>query len=381
MAHAKAAQNIEYEVGEVLYIAFELSAKQWKVRCSKGGRQASETTIPAKATGVLLKFVSHAKQKLGLPEDAAVLSCMEAGRDGFWVHRYVEELGFQNVIIDAASVEVSRHKRRAKTDKLDVRKLLTNLVRFHRGDDDVWRVVHVPSEQDEDDRRLHRELERLKNERTQHRNRVWGLQATQGVSVVGSLMVFLKVLDRQRMWNGQALLPGLKAELEREHRRLLLVEEQIKSIEKEQRERVKTGETEKIRKVAKLRTLRGIGLDSAWLLTMEHFGWRQFNNRREVGASVGLAGTPFDSGQMVREQGISKAGNARMRERMVELAWLWVRLQPDSTISVWFHRRFPKGGKRARKVGITAVARRLLIQLWHFVEHDIEPPGAIIVNA
>jgi transposase len=309
------------------------------------------------------------------------MSCYEAGRDGFWVHRFLEDQGIENIVIDAASMKVNRHGRRAKSDKIDARQLLNDLVRFRRGDDDVWRVVRVPAEQDEDDRRPHRELGRLKTERTQHRNRVHSLLATQGVQVNGNLMTFLENLGRQKIWNGQPLPEQLKAEIQREHCRLELVEGQIASIKASQRESVKNPTTAKLEKVAKLQTLRGVGLDSAWLLEMELLGWRTFDNRQQVGGSVGLGGTPYDSGQMEREQGISKAGNPRVRERLIELSWLWLRYQPNSNITLWFNRRFGGGGKRAKRIGIVAVARKLLIQLWHFVEHDVEPAGAIILKS
>jgi transposase len=307
------------------------------------------------------------------------VSCCEAGRDAFWVHRFLERLRIENIVVDAASMKVSRHGRRAKNDRIDAAQLLNDLVRYHRGETDVWRVVRIPSEQDEDDRRPHREMERLKKERTQHRSRIQALLATQGVQVKGSLMRFLECVGLQPTWNGQRLAENLLAEIERERSRLELVESQIASIKEHQRKAVKTATTAKLQKVAKLTTLRGIGLDSAWLLEMELLGWREFSNRREVGGSVGLGGTPYDSGQMTREQGISKVGNSRVRARLIELAWLWLRYQPRSSVTQWFEKRFGAGGKRAKRVGIVAVARKLLIQLWHFVEHDVVPTGAIIV--
>lgn len=282
------------------------------------------------------------------------------------------------MVVDAASIKVSRHKRRPKNDRIDARMLLNHLIRSCRGDDDVWRVVRVPTERDEDDRRLHRELERLKKERTQHRARIQSLFATQGVELKADVMVYLRALGRVRIWNGQPLPPSLKAELDRERSRLEMVNSQIASIQKEQRESVKKPTDAKVEKVAKLSRARGIGIDSSWLLVMELFGWRDFRNRREVGGSVGLGGTPYDSGQMDREQGISKTGNARVRARLIELAWLWLRYQPRSDLTVWFNQRFGEGSKRAKRVGIVAVARRLLVELWHFVEHDVVPKGAII---
>ena len=381
MAHESTTQEESYANQGTLYMALELSKEKWGIRCSGGGCKAYDKTIAPNDEALMLAVLRRAKEKMELAEDARVVSCCEAGRDGFWVHRFLEGLGIENIVVDAASMKVSRHGRRAKNDKIDVRQLLNDLVRFHRGDDDVWRVVRIPTEQDEDDRRPHRELGRLKKERTQHRCRILSLLATHGVQVKVNLMRFLECLGYQKIWNGQPLPEQLRAEIEREHSRLELVESQIKSIKALQRESVKKPTTVKLEKVAKLQTLRGIGLDSAWLLEMELLGWRKFSNRREVGGSVGLGGTPYDSGQMDREQGISKTGNARVRARLVELSWLWLRYQPKSSITIWFQKRFGAGGKRSKRIGIVAVARKLLIQLWHFVEHDVEPPGAIIVKS
>jgi transposase len=194
-------------------------------------------------------------------------------------------------------------------------------------------------------------------------------------------MEFLETLDDQQIWNGQGLPRNLRDEIEREGCRLLLIESQIACVKRSQHESVKNPTTAKLEMVAKLETLRGIGLDSSWVVVMELLGWRKYNNRREVGGSVGLGGTPFDSGEMSREQGISKAGNPRVRARLIELAWLWVRYQPNSDITLWFSKRFAAGGNRMRRIGIVGVARRLLIEMWHFVEHDVSPPGAIIAKS
>ncbi len=381
MARESTTRETSYRDGEALYMALELSKRSWRILCSAGGVKTFEKTMVPNDAAALREFLRRVKKKLGLAEDAPVVSCCEAGRDGFWVHRFLEREGVENIVVDPASMKVSRRGRRAKNDRIDVRQLHRDLVRFHRGDDDVWRVVRVPSEEDEDDRRPHRELRRLKKERVQHRSRILSLLATQGVQVRGDLMRFLERLDRQKIWNGEPLPRHLKAELEREHARLELVESQIRMIQAYQRKTVKEAKTEKLAKVAKLTALRGIGLDSAWLIGMEHLGWRKFSNRREVAGSVGLGGTPYDSGEMEREQGISKAGNALVRARLIELAWLWLRYQPRSDITIWYRRRFDSAGTRSRKRGVVAVARKLLIELWHYVEHDVVPPGAIVGKA
>ena len=380
MAHESTTQPTCYPEEKKLYMALELSKAKWLVRCSSGGRKAHQDVVLPNDEGRMAALVRRAKEKLGLAEDAKVVSCYEAGRDGFWPHRFLERQGIENIVIDAASMKVSRQGRRAKNDRIDVKLLLNELIRFHRGDEDVWRVVRVPSEEAEDDRRPHRELERLKKERTQHRNRVRSLLAIHGVQITGDLMKLLRDLDRVKIWNGQALPENIKAEIKREHRRLELVEADMADIQKYQRASVKRPASAKLEKVAKLQTLRGVGLDSAWLIVMELLGWRTFSNRREVGASVGLVGTPYDSGEMDREQGISKAGNRRVRTRLIELSWLWLRYQPNSDLTKWFRKRYAESGKRSKRIGIVAVARRLLIQLWHFVEHDVKPKDAIFVK-
>jgi transposase len=306
-----------------------------------------------------------------------VVSCYEAGRDGFWIHRYLESQGIENIVVDSASLEVNRRKRRAKTDRIDVAKLLRMLMRYWGGEKKVWSVVRVPSEQDEDARQLHRGLEGLRRERTKHRNRIKGLLAQQGIKVSNpSQKKFLDVLEKLRTWNGQVVPPGLKCQVVSAYERLQMVEDQIKASEAEKKEKLKNPETVSLQKVAKLAMLYGIGPVSSWTFVMEFFGWRQFENRREVGALAGLTPTPYDSGKSIREQGISKAGNQRVRALAVEIAWGWLRFQPQSKLSQWYLKRYGEGGKRMRRIGIVAMARRLLIDLWRYVEYDKIPEGA-----
>ena len=316
-----------------------------------------------------------------MSEGARVLSCLEAGRDGFWPHRFMAQQKVEDLVVDASSMKVGRKGRRAKNDKIDVGRLLADLVRHDRGDEDVWRVVHVPSAEDEADRHAHRELEQLKKERNQHRNRVRALLATEGVQVTGDLMKSLASLEGLRTWSGERLPAQMLWRLERKRQRLELVERQIREIVQYQAKWVKERSTEKLEKIAKLTTVRGIGVSSAWVLVMESLGWRRFRNRKEVGGSVGLGGTPYDSGQSAREQGISKAANVRVRSLLVELSWLWIRYQPNSSITKWFNARYAGQSKRVKRIGIVGVARRLMIQLWHFLEQDVDPPGAIIVKS
>lgn len=377
MAEVQVAHAAAYTALRCLYMAIELSAATWRLAFSAGGeRIRGNIRIRAGDRQALQLQIERAKRRFELPAEAKVVSCHEAGRDGFWVHRLLEQMGIENVVVDPASIQVSRKRRRAKSDRIDVRKLLVDRVRHHRGESDVWRVARVPTPEDEDARRLHRELERLKKERSQHRMRIRSLAATQGIRV-GALGRFLRTLDRATIWDGSHLPAGLRGEIEREGERLAQVQAQVRILEK-QREECLSQESLplSLQKVVRLASLRGIGVDSAWLLVMELFAWREFRNRREVGAVAGLTGTPFNTGASEREQGISKAGNALVRQRLIELAWLWLRLQPRSQISLWFQRRYGQAGRRMRRVGIVGVARKLLIELWRFVEHDVMPRGA-----
>jgi transposase len=360
----------------VLYVGFELSNSKWKLAFSDG-RKIRHATVEAGDLELLQVGLCSAKKHFGMVEDVGVVSCYEAGRDGFWLHRYLLSSGIDNVVVDSASIEVDRRKRRMKTDRLDAGRLVRMLMRYHGGERKLWSVVRVPSFEDEDARHLHRELEGLKKERTRHRNRIRGILIQQGLRVKNpSNKKFVEQLDSLRTWDGRELPVDMKGRLVREYQRLHLVEEQIKALEKEKKQRLKDPDTAKLRQVAQLRSLYGIGTVSSWAFVMEFFGWRQFRNRREVAALAGLAPTPYDSGGSVREQGISKAGSRRIRTLAVEIAWAWLRFQPQSKLSLWYMERFAGGGSRMRRIGIVAMARRLLIDLWRYLEHGVIPEGA-----
>jgi transposase len=365
----------------VLYIAFELSNSKWKLAFSDGSKIRYKT-LTAANLAQLQTEIELSKRKFKMIEGVRVVSCYEAGRDGFWIHRYLVSKGIENLVVDSASLEVNRRKRRAKTDRIDAGKLLRMLIRYWGGERKVWSVVRVPSEQDEDARHLHRGLQALKKERTRHRNRIKGLLMQQGIKVGNpSRKKFLEVLEKLRTWNGQEVPPGLKAQVVIQYERLQMVEEQIKALEQEKAEKLKKPDTHSLEKVAKLASLYGIGSVSCWTFVMEFFGWRQFHNRREVAALAGLTPTPYDSGKSLREQGISKAGNQRIRVLAVEIAWAWLRFQPQSKLSQWYIKRFAGGGKRMRRIGIVAMARRLLIDLWRYLEYDKLPEGARLRSA
>jgi len=355
----------------------ELSNSKWRLAFS-AGEKIRQKVIEARNGAHFLKEVKRAKEKLELSEDASVVCCYEAGRDGFWIERWLRSNGFECLVVDPASIEVNRRKRRAKTDRLDAQGLVRLLRRYQDGDRYVWSVVHVPSEEQEDELRLHRELSRLKKERTAHLNRMKSLLILHGIKMTGNLSKLDQELDQLTGWNKKPLPKALLAELHRECLRMGQINEQIKMLEKQKLERIKKPQTNADHQAADMMRLKGVGEVSAWLLAKEFFGWRNFKNRREVGSLAGLTPTPYDSGDSRREQGISKAGSPRVRSIMIELAWSWVRFQPDSELTKWFEKRYAHGSKRMRRVGIVAVARKLLVALWKYVEFGTVPEGALV---
>jgi len=372
----KATLDTQVSTGEArLHLALELSKRTWVLGFSDGmGLRIVE--LASECWGGLGVEIARAKKRFGLPEETPVVSCYEAGQDGFWIHHLLESLGVTNVVVDPASIEVDRRARPRKTDRVDVKKLLSLLVRYAAGEKGVWRVARVPSVEEEDARRPHRERERLVKERTAHRARIKSLLTLHG-SKLAIGRRFLDRLDQMRCWDGRPLPEHLKDEVMREHRRLVWVQEQIEEIEREQSERAAVGQTTFDRKVRHLVSLRGVGFRSASVLVAEFFGWRKFRNRREVGALAGMVGTPYCSGEMDRDQGIDRAGNRRVRTLMVELAWGWLRWQPQSARAKWYRERTGPGW-RMRRIMIVGLARQLLVDLWHFVEHGIVPKDAVL---
>src|SRR6266699_1034539 len=330
-----------------LYLAFELGNRDWKLGFTTGfGQPPRERTIAARDLAALATELTQAKRRFALPAEAPVLSCYEAGRDGFWLHRALAAQGIANLVVDSSSIEGNRRRRRAKSDRLDVRKLLTMLLRYATGERRVWHVVHAPTPPEEDRRQLHRELLTTKRDRARVTNRIKGLLAGQGVCLA-TLARFGTELPAVRTWDGTPLPPALTKRLEREWQ-----------------------------KVRHLLALRAIGLESAWLYVMECFSWRQFANRREVGGLAGLTPTPYQSGDLQREQGITQAGNRLVRAMAIEIAWAWLRWQPESALARWYNARFGHGSSRVRRIGIVALARKLLVELWRYLETGVVPEGA-----
>lgn len=374
-----------------LHVALELSLNTWKLALatSRAGK-ARIRDVKARDLPGLLAAIQAAKAHLGLPEDAPVVSCYEAGRDGFWIHRFLAAHGIANVVIDPASIEVNRRSRRPKTDRIDAQKLAQLLTRHHDGED-VLRVVRVPSVEAEDERRLPRRLRTLKRRRVQTTNRIQAALFQHGVELSPRKLCFnrgriLAALGRARQWDGAPLPPELEDDVRMFVDQCDLLTRQIRTLEKRQRELLRQARrgardaTPAQRKAALLSELRGVGDVGSYVLTTEFFGWRTFHNRKEVGALAGLTGTPHQSGGPGREQGISKAGNPRVRLLMVELSWLWLRFQPKSRTTLWFHEHVGKAGSRGKRKAIVAVARKLLVEFWHFVEHGVVPDGAVLTD-
>jgi transposase len=358
-------------------VALELSERTWKLGLTTGRTQRPRLReVPAGAVDRLLEEVRRAKVRFRLPADAQVVSCYEAGREGFWLHRWTVAQGWTNYVVDSSSIEVNRRARRAKTDRLDLGGLLRLLERYRHGEGQVWRVVRVPSEAEEDARHLHRMRETLQQERTRLINRLHGLLTTHGVRVP-LRADFLAQLATVRRWDGTPLPPGVIQRLRGGWAQLAFLTTQLAEVDAARAALPIDPETETGRWVERLQTLRGIGSIGAWSLTTEIFGWRQIRHGRELGALVGMVPAPYQSGETSHDQGITRAGNRHVRRMVVQLAWSWLRYQPLSALSRWYRERFGRG-RRLRRIGIVALARKLLIAWWRYGETGVVPEGAVL---
>jgi transposase len=374
--HTDAPAGCEYAT---VYVAFELSKANWQLGiivpgAEKMSRYRVEGGNLAELSSVLARARARAEQ---LGKLVRVVSCYEAGLDGHWLHRWLTSNGILNYEIDASSIEVNRRARRAKTDRIDLAQLMRAFLAYLRGEPRVCSMVRVPTPEDEDRKRRTRERERLLKERTGHSNRIKGLLHGQGIRDAMPLKPsFLSDLERMRTGDGRALPPPLREEIHREHEWLLLVHKQIKALEAENTAAHRAPAKGSVEaKVVQLAQLRAIGPQIAQVLANEVF-YRDFRNRRQVGSCVGLTDTPYNSGASRRQQGISKAGNHRARTTAIELAWLWLRHQPGSELSRWFRERVGKVKGRIRKIAIVALARKLMVALWRYLETGLVPTGA-----
>jgi transposase len=364
-----------------IYIVFELSKSKWQLGVMMpGAEKMSRYRIGGgdlAALSCLQAKVRGKAEQLGKP--VRILSCYEAGLDGHWLHRWLTDNGIVNYEVDASSIEVNRRARRAKTDRIDLAQLMRAFLAYLRGEPGVCSMVRVPTAEDEDRKRRTRERERLVNERTAHSNRIKGLLHGQGIRDAMPLKPgFLSDLDQMRTGDGRALPSRLQTEIRREHERLLLVCKQIKALEAENITLLRKPAKGSVEaKAVLLAQLKAIGPHIAQVLANEVF-YRDFKNRRQVGSCFGLTDTPYDSGDSRRQQGISKAGNHRARVIAIELAWLWLRHQPGSELSGWFRQRVGEVKGRIRKIAIVALARKLVVALWRYLETGLVPSGAVL---
>ena len=373
-----------------IFVALELSRSKWLVGVGTSQKWAvrRHQVEGGDLDGLLalLRRVAAAEAKrAGVPVKVHV--CFEAGRDGHWLYRALKSAGYDVYEIDPASVAVDRRARRAKSDGVDVDKLVRCLARYVRGERDACRMVEVPTPEEEDAKRPHREYERLVKEETAHRNRVKALLFAQGIRDFDSMAP-----DRLERLAALPILPGLKAELSRECRRLAKLIDDIAEVEAEMAARIVKPKTANPKsaaaptpshiqaKAAELIKLRGIGVHFSAVLAGEVY-YRTFKNRRGVGQYIGLAPSPFQSGDMARDQGIAKAGNSRARKAMIELAWMWRRHQPDSALSKWFDERVGDRKGRVKRIAIVAMARKLSVALWRYLETGLVPEGAVLKRA
>lgn len=371
-----------YSANTAIVVSIELSKRNWLVASlTPGACKPSLRTIPAGDSAALLAHLRKLERKTGerIGERAVIRLCFEIGYDGFWLARLLRANEIDTYVLDPASFLVSRRGRRVKTDRIDAEAMIGILKAYLAGDKSVCRVVDVPTPEEEDARRVMRERGDLVHERTRIISRIRGLLALQGIQSVKAISGgdWSKQLDDMLTGDGRPLPPNLRRQIERCFGRLVLLNDQIKGIEQDRAEVVlHEASTFPCReKAVRLEQLKGIGANSAAMLVAEVF-CRKFESRRHVAAFLGLAPAPFSSGDVSRDQGISKAGNHGTRVLMVELAWCWLRYQPGSELAVWYRERFKGNGGRAAKVGIVALARKLLIALWRFVETGLVPQGA-----
>jgi len=366
----------------VLYGALELSKNTWLLALQLPDR-AQPSLYPIRGgdtEGLMAKLTAAGDRWAKISGKApSIVLCYEAGYDAFWLARFLKARGIECLVVDAASMQVNRRARRAKTDRIDVGMLLRALIKWGQGDHHVWSVVRVPGVDEEDLRRSHRERDRLVCERTAHINRIKGLLFGQGIRGIKVKSKYKTLqIDKLVTGDGRPLPPRLASEITREIARLALIQEQLATLDRE-RDQAPTPCKATEKKRVQLMSLTGIGPAIAAVMTREVF-YRQFDNRRQVASFLGLATSPHDSGDVERSQGISRAGRGQVRGTIVQAAWLWLKHQPKSAITRWFVQRTAGQSGRIRRIMIVAVARKLAIALWRFLEQGLVPQGATLAS-
>jgi transposase len=387
VAHQPEAPSaIRSDLGAI-FVSLELSRSIWLITSlSPGtGEKMSKHSVPAGDIGALLTRFSDFKKKTfeRTGKSFPIIVIQEAGLDGFWIHRVLQKEGIESHVVDPASIATSRRRRRAKTDRIDGEALLRTLLAFKRGEPRVCAMVKAPTPEEEDRRRLCRERKVLIAERVKHINRIKGLLFSQGVSGYEPLRRDRRQrLDELTTGDGRPLPTHLKTQIGRELDRLELLLDQIKAAEAERDALFDAAKaaTPTPAPVTMLLDIKGIGPEFAAILWMEAF-FRSFANRKQIAAYAGLAPTPWQSGSVDREQGVSKSGNPRLRTTLIQLAWLWLRHQPQSALALWFKERINRNGGRLKKTTIVALARKLLVALWKYVVAGVVIEGAVMKTA
>jgi transposase len=368
-----------------IFVSLELSRSSYLMTSlSPGaGEKMSKHSVQAgDAAGLLVRFAylkEKARARTG--RDYPIIAIQEAGLDGFWIHRVLQSEGIESHIVDAASILVSRRRRRAKTDKIDGETLVRTLLAYKRGEPRVCSMVKVPTVDEEDRRRVCRERKTLTAERVEHVNRINGLLFAQGVFDYEPVRLNRRVrLEELKTGDGRPLPVNLKAQISRELDRLEIILTQLKAVEAARNALLESASQGAPTPAAMLLGLKGIGAEIAAILWSEGL-FRSFANRRQVAAYAGLAPTPWKSGSIDHEQGVSKAGNPRLRTMLIQLAWLWLKHQPASALSLWFHERVQRNGGRFKKATIVALARKLLVALWKYATYGVVIEGAVMKGA
>lgn len=383
--HSETPTAIRTDLGAI-FVSLELSRSSWLITSlspGSGEKMSKHSIDSGDIPELRLRFAQiQEKARLRTGRTFPIVTIQEAGLDGFWIHRVLEASGIESYVVDAASIATSRRRRRAKTDRIDGQALVRALLAFKRGEPRVCAMVKAPSHEDEDRRRICRERKVLIAERVRHVNRIKGLLFAQGVSGYEPLHKNRRNrLEDLQTGDGRALPVHIKSQIMRELDRLELLLEQIAAVESERNSLLSVHEgSAHETPAAMLLAIRGVGAEFATILWSEGL-CRHFDNRRQVAAYAGLAPTPWQSGTIDQEQGISKTGNPRLRTTMIQLAWLWLRNQPGSVLSRWFVDRVQSNGGRLKKTAIVALARKLLIALWRYVTAGVTIEGVVMKTA